>query len=40
MLHQPTTSTGRNTVSFAEIDYRVTDRVAIVTLSRPEQLNA
>ncbi|TKT71797.1 enoyl-CoA hydratase [Afipia massiliensis] len=27
-------------MSFAEIDYRVTDRVAIVTLNRPEQLNA
>jgi len=27
-------------VSFAEIDYRVTDRIAIVTLNRPDQLNA
>jgi enoyl-CoA hydratase/carnithine racemase len=27
-------------VSFAEIEYRVTGRVAVVTLNRPEQLNA
>ena len=27
-------------MSFAEIDYRVTDRIAIVTLNRPDQLNA
>lgn len=29
-----------NTVSFTEIKYDVTDRVAVVTLNRPEQLNA
>lgn len=27
-------------MSFAEIEYRVTDRVAVVTLNRPDQLNA
>ena len=35
-----TNNTEETTVSFAEIEYRVTNRVAVVTLNRPDQLNA
>src|SRR5918999_73723 len=31
---------GRETVSFTEVDYKTTGHVAIVTLNRPESLNA
>src|SRR5260221_6617613 len=31
---------GRTRMAFTEVDYKVADRIATITLNRPEQLNA